>query len=107
MTDGQLAEDGKPLDFADDEGTQWVMCTGAYKDILILAIRTRSRRGGAGVLAQQIVGQQGTAGGHGTMAGGQVPLRSRDAAELVAQLGQLALRMLEVDPQTEAESIIS
>jgi nanoRNase/pAp phosphatase (c-di-AMP/oligoRNAs hydrolase) len=89
------------------QGTQWTICTGVYKDTLILAIRTRSRRGGAGELAQEIVGQQGTAGGHGTMAGGQVPLRSRDAAELAAQLEQIALQSLAVEPQTEGMQIIS
>ena len=89
------------------QGTQWVMCTGAYKDTLILAIRTRSRRGGAGALAQQIVGQQGAAGGHGTMASGQVPLDGQDAAQLAEQLGQIALQSLKVEPDTEARPIIS
>jgi nanoRNase/pAp phosphatase (c-di-AMP/oligoRNAs hydrolase) len=72
-------------------GIQWVICSGVFKDTLTLSIRTRSRRAGAGALAQQIVGQQGTAGGHGAMAGGQVPLRGQDGAQSAAQLGQLAL----------------
>jgi nanoRNase/pAp phosphatase (c-di-AMP/oligoRNAs hydrolase) len=89
------------------QGTQWTICTGVYKDTLIVAIRTRSRRGGAGELAQEIVGQQGTAGGHGTMAGGQIPLRGQDAAQLAAQLEQIALLHLEVEPQTEAKPVIA
>jgi nanoRNase/pAp phosphatase (c-di-AMP/oligoRNAs hydrolase) len=88
------------------QGIQWVICTGEYKDNLILAIRTRNRRGGAGVLAQAIVGQQGTAGGHGAMAGGQVPLSNRDPEQLAAQLGELALKSLRIPPTTEVKSII-
>ena len=86
-------------------GSEWIICTGVYKDRLILAVRNRGSRGSAGELAQEIVGQQGTAGGHGTMAGGQVPLKGQDAAELVAQLGQFALQYLKVEPHTEARSI--
>ena len=76
------------------------------ESVLILSIRTRTRRGSAGALAQQIVGTRGTAGGHGTMAGGQVPLHGQDAATLAVEFGQIALRYLEIDPQTEAKSIV-
>lgn len=38
------------------KGAQWVVCTGIYRDNLILAVRTRSRRGGAERLVQAIVG---------------------------------------------------
>lgn len=54
------------------EGIEWVICTGVYNDVLVLAIRTNSQRGSAGSLAQSIVGDRGTAGGHGAMAGGQI-----------------------------------
>jgi len=89
------------------QGIQWVLCTGAYKDTLILSVRTRSRRGGAGALAQEIVGQQGTAGGHGTIAGGQVQLSGQDAAQVAAQLGQRVLQYLKVKPDMEVRPIIS
>jgi nanoRNase/pAp phosphatase (c-di-AMP/oligoRNAs hydrolase) len=88
------------------QGIEWVICSGMYRETLILSIRTRNRRGGAGALAQEIVGQRGTAGGHGAMAGGQIPLRVQDAAQLATQLGQLALRHLKVEPQTEAKPIL-
>jgi nanoRNase/pAp phosphatase (c-di-AMP/oligoRNAs hydrolase) len=88
------------------QGIQWVICTGVYKETLVLAIRTRSRRGSAGVLAQEIVGQRGMAGGHGTMAGGQVALNGQDAAKLAARLEQIALQSLGVEPQTEARPIV-
>jgi nanoRNase/pAp phosphatase (c-di-AMP/oligoRNAs hydrolase) len=88
------------------QGIEWVICTGVYKETLILSIRTRNRRGGAGALAQEIVGRRGAAGGHGSMAGGQVPLHGQDAALLATQLGQFALRHLKVEPRTEANPIL-
>lgn len=88
------------------QGIEWVICSGVFKDTLALSIRTRSRRGGAGALAQQIVGHRGSAGGHGTMAGGQVPLRGQDGTALAAHLGQLVLEYLKVDPQAEGKPVL-
>ncbi len=68
------------------EGVQWVICLGNFDNTLYLSIRTRHVRGGAGKLAQTIVGRQGSAGGHGLMAGGQIPLRTRSAAQVAAKL---------------------
>ena len=78
------------------EGVQWVMCMGAYNDSLMLAVRSRSRRTGAGQLVRAVVGNLGMAGGHGTMAGGQVPLRGADPAQLAGRLGQAMLSQLKV-----------
>jgi nanoRNase/pAp phosphatase (c-di-AMP/oligoRNAs hydrolase) len=88
------------------EGTRWVVCMGVYRDDLILAVRTLSRRRGAGQLAQAIVGDHGTAGGHGTMAGGQVPLGSEEPWQLARRLGQLALQYLKGGPETISRSLI-
>ena len=82
------------------EGVQWVMCMGVYNDSLILAVRSRSRRTGAGKLVQAVVGNLGMAGGHGTMAGGQVPLRGSDPASLADSLGQKMLATLKVPATT-------
>jgi hypothetical protein len=41
------------------ETVQWVVCTGTFRNALYLAIRTRSLEGGAGKLAQAIVGRRG------------------------------------------------
>jgi nanoRNase/pAp phosphatase (c-di-AMP/oligoRNAs hydrolase) len=88
------------------EGTRWVICVGAYREELILAVRTRSRRGGAGQLAQAIVGEQGTAGGHGTLAGGQIPLGDETPEQVARQLGQRALKYLQVGPEAVGEPLI-
>jgi nanoRNase/pAp phosphatase (c-di-AMP/oligoRNAs hydrolase) len=88
------------------QGVRWAICMGVYKDDLILAVRTRHRRGGVR-LVQVMVGDDGTAGGHGTMAGGQVPLQGREPEEMAHQLGQRALRHLRLlPPETEAKPLI-
>jgi nanoRNase/pAp phosphatase (c-di-AMP/oligoRNAs hydrolase) len=88
------------------EGTRWVVCIGVYKGHLILAVRTRNQRGGAGRLVQAIVGNQGTAGGHGTMAGGRVLLQGEDPEQVALQLGQRALRYLKVPPERVGKPLI-
>jgi nanoRNase/pAp phosphatase (c-di-AMP/oligoRNAs hydrolase) len=90
------------------QGAQWVICTGVYKNELILAIRTRSRQGGAGRLALEIVGDRGTAGGHGVMAGGQIRLREGedDPDRLSRQLMRRALAYLQVAPGSRGKPLI-
>jgi nanoRNase/pAp phosphatase (c-di-AMP/oligoRNAs hydrolase) len=88
------------------EGGQWVLCLGVYEDDLVLAVRVRSRQGGAGRLAQAIVGNQGTAGGHGSMAGGLIPLRGREPDRLANHVRQRALQILDIDPQTAWRPIL-
>ncbi|MDX1664442.1 MAG: DHH family phosphoesterase [Candidatus Promineifilaceae bacterium] len=73
------------------QGTRWVVALGVYKGVLRVAVRTRSREGGAGRAAQAIVGEDGIAGGHGSMAGGQVPLEGRLPDGVVRSMRQRAL----------------
>jgi nanoRNase/pAp phosphatase (c-di-AMP/oligoRNAs hydrolase) len=76
------------------QGSRWAVCMGVYKDELIVSVRARSTQGGAGRLVQSIIGEDGTAGGHGTMAAGHLPLRSRDPEELSRHLsGQVLLTL--------------
>jgi nanoRNase/pAp phosphatase (c-di-AMP/oligoRNAs hydrolase) len=88
------------------EGTRWVVCMGVYQGDLILSVRTRSRRGGAGQLVRTIVGDRGPAGGHGTMAGGQVPLQSEDPEQVARILTQRCLRYLKVPPEMVGKPLI-
>ncbi len=78
------------------EGTRWAVCMGHFKDELIVSVRSRHPRGGAGGLVQSIIGSDGTAGGHGTMAAGHLPLSGRDPEELVRQLSRELLYTLGV-----------
>ncbi len=88
------------------EGIGWVICMGVHQGTLILAVRTRDRRGGAEHLVVRVVGDQGTAGGHGTMAGGQVPLLGRDPVRVAHQLAQKALGYLHVTSGDEGQPLI-
>ncbi len=88
------------------QGSRWVICMGTYRGDLILAVRTRNRRGGAGQLARNIVGSQGTAGGHGIMAGGQMQLGTRQPEGLARELAQRALEYLKVPPQAVGKPLI-
>jgi nanoRNase/pAp phosphatase (c-di-AMP/oligoRNAs hydrolase) len=80
---------------------KWAICIGQYKETLILALRTRGPRGGAGRAVRRIVGEQGSAGGHGSMAGGQIPLQGGKPEILAEEVIQRSLQALQVPPETE------
>jgi len=81
------------------EGIRWVVCLGAYKENLYVAIRSRHQKGGAGQLAQAAIGSAGTAGGHGTMAGGQIGLNGRDPETVADQISLAVLAYFNIDPE--------
>jgi hypothetical protein len=68
------------------EGAQAVLCLGEYNQTLNLSIRTMPLGQTAGLLVQQIIVEPGRAGGHGNMAGGQVPLQGQDYTALAARI---------------------
>jgi nanoRNase/pAp phosphatase (c-di-AMP/oligoRNAs hydrolase) len=80
------------------EHARWVICIGEYRGYLVVSVRTRNRQGGAGRFVQSIVSGDGTAGGHGTMAGAQIPLRGRDSQTLGQEISNRALKLLNVTP---------
>jgi nanoRNase/pAp phosphatase (c-di-AMP/oligoRNAs hydrolase) len=61
------------------EDLRWTMITGTYEDVLHLSLRSTDKNAHAGTLARKVVGVMGSAGGHGQMAGGQVPFKDADA----------------------------
>jgi nanoRNase/pAp phosphatase (c-di-AMP/oligoRNAs hydrolase) len=81
------------------KGVWWAVCMGVYEDTLILAVRARGPYGGAERLADSIVAERGTAGGHGAMAGAQIPLQGEDPQDLADHLTVLALQHLGVPSQ--------
>jgi nanoRNase/pAp phosphatase (c-di-AMP/oligoRNAs hydrolase) len=85
---------------------RWVICIGLYQDSLILAIRTRTQHRGAGKLARQIVAERGSAGGHGALAGGQIPLKGEDPQRLAHEVIQRALQILEIDANIEGTRLL-
>ena len=88
------------------EGAEWVLCLGVYDEALIVSIRTRRREGGAGQLAQAIVGDQGAAGGHGAMAGGHIPLRGRQPKAVATRLSQRTLRHLNIPAEQKGQPLV-
>jgi nanoRNase/pAp phosphatase (c-di-AMP/oligoRNAs hydrolase) len=89
------------------EGALWVICMGTSENDLILSVRTRSRRGGAGQLVQHMVSGRGSAGGHGVMAAGQVPLGEKeDPGKLARQLIRRALQFLKVPLETQGQALV-
>lgn len=78
------------------QNCRWVICMGCYKRRLILSVRTHQPQG-AGQLAQTIIGKRGIAGGHGSMAGGQLQLKKVEAPEqVVALFSQRILTYLDI-----------
>ncbi len=88
------------------KGIIWVICLGAHKDHLHLAIRNRRERDGAGQLAQIAIGDMGTASGHGTMAGGQVRLDGRAPELLAQQISLSILQYFDIDPEETCRSML-
>jgi nanoRNase/pAp phosphatase (c-di-AMP/oligoRNAs hydrolase) len=88
------------------QGMRWAITMGTYGGDLIVAARSRSRRGRAGELARMMVGDQGTAGGHGMMASGHIPLQGRDPEQLAQQLGEIARRHLGVPAELAGKQLV-
>jgi nanoRNase/pAp phosphatase (c-di-AMP/oligoRNAs hydrolase) len=75
------------------EGTRAVLCMGYHASILYLSLRTTSEDSDAGLMIQKVILPSGRAGGHGALAGGQVPLAGHSPDEIAQEIQQ---RFLEV-----------
>jgi nanoRNase/pAp phosphatase (c-di-AMP/oligoRNAs hydrolase) len=87
------------------QGVTWVVCMGTFQGEKILSVRTHSHED-AGELIQDIVGDLGSAGGHGALSAGQVPLRDQNPETLSRRLKQRALERLGIDPHSSGEQLI-
>jgi len=67
-------------------GARAALCMGQFRDTLHISLRTGGRDQDAGMIIQQVVTSPGSAGGHGTMAGGQFPLLGIDMEALLAEI---------------------
>jgi len=70
------------------------LCLGIHEQTLYLSIRTGPLGEDAGLLVQQVIVSPGKAGGHGTMAGGQVSLAGQEAGNLAEAIVQRFLRVM-------------
>jgi nanoRNase/pAp phosphatase (c-di-AMP/oligoRNAs hydrolase) len=64
-----------------DEQTAWSLCYGFCGGKALISIRTSDLSVDAGKTAKRVAGRKGTAGGHNTLAGAQIPLTTDTAGE--------------------------
>lgn len=64
------------------DAVEWAVIMGWFGDALYFSVRTTRQRG-AGRMARRIAGELGKAGGHGSMAGGKVPIPPKRTAEQI------------------------
>lgn len=96
----ELADFFSPL-----ESAHYALVMGRHKGRLYLSLRTRDDEHDAGMLISEIVGELGTAGGHGKMAGGQIDLQGDPEASARA-VRERFLEVLERDPGESGESLV-
>ena len=77
------------------ENTRAVLCLGSHEGTLYVSLRTAPMKEDAGLLIQRIVLAPGKAGGHGVVAGGQIPLDSGSADQLASDLKRRFLAVLD------------
>jgi nanoRNase/pAp phosphatase (c-di-AMP/oligoRNAs hydrolase) len=86
-----------------DEEINWVMACGIHDGRLLFSLRTSDPLVDAGRIAKRVAGRLGTAGGHNSMAGGQIPLREgtkKQELELQLKITERFLRATKAQSQT-------
>jgi nanoRNase/pAp phosphatase (c-di-AMP/oligoRNAs hydrolase) len=99
---GEMHRPDFPAEMADIlirlESARVAMCMGYHGGTMYLSLRTESlSEQDAGLYAQRLVFGLGKAGGHGTMAGGQIKLSDREIPRLVVEMEK---RYLEITGET-------
>ena len=86
------------------EDARAVLCLGNHDDLIYISLRTVAMQEDAGLLIQRIVHPPGKAGGHGTVAGGQVPLvdGAGEVQSAVKVSNQIKRRFLDVMGESQA-----
>ena len=56
------------------QGVEWVVAMGRHLDDVLISVRADHPEANAGERVRAVVGARGTAGGHGQMAGGRIPV---------------------------------
>lgn len=98
----ELADFFSPLDRADS-----ALVMGRHKGRLYVSLRTRRTGMDAGELILRTVGELGTAGGHGRVAGAQVVIEDDKGGDGAArELTRRLLRALELDEEMAGEPLI-
>ena len=90
------------------EGARFVLCMGQYDGNAYLSLRTEANDARAGGIMRQIVGTDGAAGGHGTMAGARLFATVTSEAALEATFLEIVRRLCETlgRPPTEGDPLL-
>lgn len=71
------------------------LCFGTHRQVLYLSLRTKALRKDAGTIAQALVAGFGKAGGHGSLAGGQVPLSDHEVQSMIEIIERRMLTIMD------------
>ena len=75
-------------------GADWAICSGQFEDNLLISIRTSLLEASAGILLRRVVGSDGSAGGHGMIAGARIPVAELSAEEARLKSEEIVHRFL-------------
>lgn len=64
------------------ERVEWAIASGRYHEELLYSLRTYDPAASAGDLVRAAVGERGSAGGHGMLAGGRIGIRGLSESEI-------------------------
>jgi nanoRNase/pAp phosphatase (c-di-AMP/oligoRNAs hydrolase) len=78
------------------EGAHFVLCCGTYANRFYLSLRTEPSESRAGTLMRQLIGSEGAAGGHGTMAGGRLLVPIATDTDEQATFDRMVHRLLDL-----------
>ncbi len=87
------------------ENSLAVLCMGHHRNVLYISLRIQGSVGDAGILVQRIISPDGKAGGHGTMAGGQIRIKDQSADAIAERLTADFLNMM--GEQGKGECLLS
>jgi len=76
------------------QGAHAALCIGQHGDTLQVSLRTEPMGEDAGKIIQQLILPPGKAGGHGTMAGGQIPATGQDIETLLVEIESRFLNVM-------------
>ena len=76
------------------QGVRTALCLGQHRDILQISLRTEPSSQDAGLIIQKVVAPLGKAGGHGTMAGGQISLAGKKIEPLLTEIERRFLAVM-------------
>lgn len=83
------------------ERMTWCITLGCFKDQLYISLRSTNLKAQAGNMMKKLLEKQGTAGGHGQMAGGQVDVSEMTPADVKLLEERLLQRFLRLLGHTE------